>query len=154
MAQTRERREAWVKNATNPHFLSVGRGLPALQKSRASLSLLSHPAASTGRMHFFRAVRCLNTWSRALLVGFVLALGLNSVAHAAHQHDPASATTTLHSVACGYCVAFDHLASAPNQTALRLIADLEFFVLSFVDEPLPSVRARSSAQPRAPPVLI
>jgi hypothetical protein len=105
-------------------------------------------------MHFFRKVRLLSAWSRALLVGFVLAFGLNGIAHAAHQHDPASATTSLHSTACGYCLTFDNLAGTPAHTTVRASVDLDPFIAPVSDEPAPSVRIRPTAQPRAPPALI
>jgi hypothetical protein len=103
-------------------------------------------------MQFFHKVRILNTWSRALLVGFVLAFGLNGIAHAAHQHDPASATTSLHSTACGYCLSLDNLASTPVQPTLRATPHVDPFVAPVSDEPPASVRIRLTAQPRAPPI--
>lgn len=103
-------------------------------------------------MHFFRQVRMLNRWSRALLVGFALVFGLNSVAHAAHQHDPLSATTALHSNVCGSCVSFDHLTTIPTPAVIRLSNHVESFAVVFSDATPPAVRASSTAQPRAPPV--
>ena len=105
-------------------------------------------------MHFFRKVRKLNAWSRALLVGFVLAFGLNSIAHAAHWHEPASATTSLHTTACGYCVSFDNLAATPTHPTLHAVVHADVFVVPVFQAAVPALRPRSSAQPRAPPVLI
>jgi hypothetical protein len=105
-------------------------------------------------MHFFRKVRSLSAWSRALLVGFVLAFGLNSIAHAAHQHDPASTTTSLHTTACGYCVSFDNLAGTPTHGVVCASVDVPQFIAPVSDERAPSVRIRPTAQPRAPPALI
>jgi hypothetical protein len=105
-------------------------------------------------MYFFRSVRSLNTWSRALLVGFVLAFGLNSIAHAAHWHDPASATTSLHTTACGYCVSFDNLGSTPVHPALDAVVRTDVYIVSPFQAQPPLLRPHSSAQPRAPPVLI
>ena len=104
-------------------------------------------------MDFFRKVRMLNRWSRALLVGFALVFGLNSIAHAAHQHEPTtSATTSLHSTVCGFCVSFDHLSTTPTPAAIHFAVDVDTFALVFSDAPPPAVRARPTAQPRAPPV--
>jgi hypothetical protein len=103
-------------------------------------------------MNFFRKVRMLNRWSRALLVGFALVFGLNSIAHAAHQHESTSATTSLHSTVCGFCVSFDHLATTPTPAVIHFSADVESFAPVFGDAPTPAARARSTAQPRAPPV--
>jgi hypothetical protein len=105
-------------------------------------------------MHFFRKVRSLSAWSRALLVGFVLAFGLNAIAHAAHQHDQASATTSLHTTACGYCVSFDNLAGTPTHAVLHTSVDVPLFIAPVSDERAVSVRIRPTAQPRAPPVLV
>ena len=105
-------------------------------------------------MHFFRTVRNLNTWSRALLVGFVLAFGLNSIAHAAHWHEPASATTSLHTTACGYCVSFDNLASTPTHPTLHAVVRADVYLVALFQAPAPVLRTHSSAQPRAPPALI
>jgi hypothetical protein len=105
-------------------------------------------------MHFFRKVRRLDTWSRALLVGLVLAFGLNSIAHAAHWHEPASATTSLHTTACGYCVSFDSLASTPTNPTVHTVVRADIDTAAPLQAPPPVLRPRSSAQPRAPPILI
>lgn len=103
-------------------------------------------------MHFFHKVRMLNRWSRAVLVGFALVFGLNSIAHAAHQHEPTSATISLHSTVCGFCVSFDHLATTPTPAAIHLSAEVESFAVLVSDAAPPALRVRSTAQPRAPPV--
>jgi Protein of unknown function (DUF2946) len=103
-------------------------------------------------MRFFAQVRMLNRWSRALLVGFALVFGLNSIAHAAHQHEPTSATTSLHSTVCGFCVSFDHLSTAPTPPATHLSAEVDSFAVVVSDAAPLAVRARSTAQPRAPPL--
>jgi hypothetical protein len=104
-------------------------------------------------MDFFRKVRMLNRWSRALLVGFALVFGLNSIAHAAHQHEPTtSATTSLHSTVCGFCVSFDHLSTPPTPPLVHITVDVEAFSPVAGDLPKPAARARATAQPRAPPV--
>jgi hypothetical protein len=155
MAQRLGRREACGKNATNPHFFAVSRRVAALQKARESRSLGSRlDSPSPSRMHFFRKVRRLDTWSRALLVGFVLAFGLNSIAHAAHWHEPASATTSLHTTACGYCVGFDHLGATPAHPTLHAVVRAGVCAVPLPEAPALVFRPRSSAQPRAPPVLI
>jgi hypothetical protein len=103
------------------------------------------------RMAFFHRVRML-TWPRALLVGLVLAFALNGVAHAAHQHDDNSPTSSLHSTVCGYCVSFDHLTSTPTLVAPALAIDVELFAIPLSDRPAPTLRPRATAQPRAPPL--
>jgi Protein of unknown function (DUF2946) len=103
-------------------------------------------------MRFFDKVRMLNRWSRALLVGFALVFGLNSIAHGAHQHETTSATTSLHSTVCGFCVSFDHLTTPPTHAVVRLSAEVESFAVAVSDAAHLAVRARSTAQPRAPPV--
>ena len=92
------------------------------------------------------------TWPRALLVGLVLAFALNGVAHAAHQHDDGSATSSLHSTVCGYCVSFDHLTSVPTLAPVRLKAQIELFAIPISDRVAPALRPRTPAQPRAPPL--
>jgi hypothetical protein len=94
----------------------------------------------------------LGTWPRALLVGFVLAFSLNSVAHAAHQHDATSATSSLHSTVCGYCISFDHLAGTPASPSQHVVDDVELFALPVPVRPVLLFRPRASSQPRAPPL--
>lgn len=123
----------------------------ALQKANDSLSLF-RSFSSLDRMHPFHRVRQLSAWSRALLVGFILTFGLNGIVHAAHQHDPDSATTSLHSSACGYCVSFDSLATTPAQPELRVAPNLDSRVVLPAATPAPGIPFRSTAQPRAPPL--
>jgi len=103
-------------------------------------------------MSFFHQIRSMRTWPRALLVAIVLAFGLSVVAHAAHQHEPAKAGSSLHSVACGYCVSFGTLAATPDHTTYRASVDADHYDLPRVAFAAPSYRPRSSAQPRAPPL--
>jgi hypothetical protein len=103
-------------------------------------------------MQFFRKVQKLGTWPRALLVGFVLAFGLNSIAHAAHQHDPTAAASSLHSTVCAYCISFDHLASAPPSATQHVVDDVELFALPVAVQPVTHFRPRATSQPRAPPI--
>jgi hypothetical protein len=103
-------------------------------------------------MHFLHQVRTLRGWSRGLLVSLALAFGLASIAHAAHRHDPATTASALHSVACGYCVTFGGLATAPSHRLSNVAPRSESFdVVVAVASPT-SQRQRSPAQPRAPPL--
>jgi hypothetical protein len=103
-------------------------------------------------MQFFHKVRMLGTWPRALLVGFVLAFSLNSIAHAAHQHDATSATSSLHSTVCAYCISFDHLASTPAMGTQHVVDDIKLFALPIAVQPVLQFRPRATSQPRAPPI--
>jgi hypothetical protein len=104
-------------------------------------------------MRFLHQVRTLRGWSRALLVSLALAFGVASVAHAAHRHDLATTASTLHSVACGYCVTFGGLATAPSHRLPNLAPRIDAFDIA-VDIAAPaSRRQHSPAQPRAPPLL-
>jgi hypothetical protein len=94
----------------------------------------------------------LGTWPRALLVGFVLAFCLNSIAHAAHQHDDTSAASSLHSTVCGYCISFDHLATTPPTLTQHVVDDVELFALPVAVPPVLRFRPRATSQPRAPPI--
>jgi hypothetical protein len=114
-------------------------------------SLLTSAELSITRMRFFLNVRSLQGWSRALLVGLAVAFGLNAIAHAAHQHDPVTSTTTFHSSACGYCVTFGALATAPSQRLPMFAATLDSFDVAVDLSELVTRQPRSPAQPRAPP---
>ena len=121
----------------------------ALQRAAPSRSLRRIPPRLRC-MALFHRVRML-TWPRALLVGLLLAFALNGVAHAAHQHDDGSPTSSLHSTVCGYCVSFDHLTSTPTLGSALLTIRVESFAIPVSDRPAPAVRSRATAQPRAPP---
>ncbi len=143
-----------VKRTASKHDKSPflrERGDSALQKADDSLSLFNS-FSTLHRMHLFHRVRQLSAWSRALLVGFILAFGLNGIVHAAHQHDPDSAATSLHSTACGYCVSFDSLATTPAQPELRVALNLDSRIVLPAATPAPWISFRSIAQPRAPPI--
>jgi len=104
-------------------------------------------------MRFLHQVRTLRGWSRALLVGLALAFGVASIAHAAHRHDPATTASSLHSVACGYCITFGGLATAPSHRPPAIAPRIDAFDVA-VDIAAPAAsRQRSPAQPRAPPLL-
>lgn len=104
-------------------------------------------------MHFFHHVRSLSRWPRALLVGLVLTFGLNVIAHAAHQHEPASAASSLHSVACSYCVGLGSVATPPAHRAQLLLPLHERFEIAVFAAVPSAPRLHSPAQPRAPPTF-
>ena len=103
-------------------------------------------------MHLFRHARQPTAAIRLALAAMLLALGLNTFAHANHSHDDGpGAATVLHAKACGYCSTFGALADAPRAT----VATTWALVSSIVAAALVSQRFVSrraiSAQPRAPP---
>lgn len=104
-------------------------------------------------MSIFELARRPPTWLRAALVAVVLAFALDSVAHVVHRHDDAVQTTTLstHGPACGYCAAFAGLIDAPKHHYASLTAILVAGYVAPVAQIPVSVRARLTAQPRAPP---
>ena len=100
-------------------------------------------------MRSFRELRNPPTWLRALLVAFALGFAVNTVAHAGHAHDSASAVAQHAS--CNHCVHFGALADAP-----RYPHDAPAALLSF-RLPIPEGSLLDSrtiwlcAQPRGPP---
>jgi hypothetical protein len=105
-------------------------------------------------MRFFHRVRTLRHWPRALLVGLVLAFGLNAIAHAAHRHDPATPTNALHSIACGYCVSFGGHAAAPTHCLPALVEQIERCDAARAVAGPVTAWLHSPSQPRAPPTFL
>jgi hypothetical protein len=103
-------------------------------------------------MSIFDLARRPPTWLRVALVAVVLAFALDSVAHVVHRHDDSVKTSqSAHGPACGYCAAFDGLVDAPRHHYASLTAVLVTGYVAPVARIPVSLRARLSAQPRAPP---
>src|SRR5262245_20958399 len=103
-------------------------------------------------MRLFRLARRPAIAIRIALLGMLLALGLNTFAHASHSHDDlTAAAATLHAKACGYCSAFGALTDAPRTGAPALWKTLLSLVASPAVDHLVAVRIVTSTQPRAPP---
>src|SRR5688572_20446387 len=85
-------------------------------------------------MHLFKLSRHSTRAIRIALVAMLLALGLNSIAHASHRHDSTnSATSALHASACSYCATFGSLADAPHSPAVGSITGfLVLFAAAFL----------------------
>ncbi len=102
-------------------------------------------------MSVFELARKPPQWLRVALAALMLAFALNSIAHAAHTHEQGSASTVLHSTACGYCVTFGaadappvHAHALPTPSCVQIgIVDRD---AEFVSQRLACV-----AQARAPP---
>jgi hypothetical protein len=101
-------------------------------------------------MSAFLLARRPPRWLRAAVAGLLLAFALNSIAHLTHRHDaPASVT---HSLACGYCVAFDGLADMPRHGHPQPEAEQAGALIAPAVEVPYALRPRTSARPRAPPL--
>jgi hypothetical protein len=87
--------------------------------------------------------------TRSLIVVWILALVMGSLAHAGHDHEK---ELSQHQT-CEYCIGFAHIsggASAP--TLLTMHSLLDELPISFESFAYPQ-RIYSIAQPRAPPAL-
>ena len=98
----------------------------------------------------FHAFRRLSHSSRAALLALLLVFGLNGLAHVAHGHDAAPASST-DSALCGYCVSFGGLADAPHAARIIAAATPDEFCAFRASVPLRSFEHPASALPRAPP---
>jgi hypothetical protein len=104
-------------------------------------------------MQIFKAARRPTDWVRTALAALVLAFALNSVAHAAHTHDAASAAVAHH-VACGYCATFGAGLGGTPVHAIPAAATLAPRLLPVPQHAAPAQqRFANTAQARAPPVF-
>src|SRR5512138_40478 len=100
-------------------------------------------------MRLLRTIRNPPAWLRAALVVFALGFAINTVAHAGHAHDPASAFSQHSS--CGHCVQLGHLADAPRCT-IEVPVALHAYRLPLPESDIVVARASAlSAKPRGPP---
>jgi hypothetical protein len=101
-------------------------------------------------MRFLHHIRSMSRWPRALLVGLVLAFGLNTIAHAAHWHEPTTTASSLHG-ACSHCVGFGTLCAPPAPWATPLPSAIQDIARgAFSPSPF-KPRPHSPLQARAPP---
>jgi hypothetical protein len=89
---------------------------------------------------------------RAVLASLLLVFALNSIAHAAHRHEP-SQTTSSHAVVCGYCVTFSSAAALPSYSAELALTPALFVTLFLPSFPPLARRSQRTDQPRAPPLF-
>ncbi len=97
-------------------------------------------------MRLFDLARRPTRLIRLAILAWMLAFGVNALAHAAHSHSAASEIA-----ACGSCLTFAGIADAPRHS-LPVIAHAKHVAIA-----MPFVNAiidtapRTQAQPRAPP---
>lgn len=103
-------------------------------------------------MPVFQLARTPPQWLRVLLVGLLLGFALNSIAHAAHTHDPAKTVNVAHSTPCGYCATFGGLCSAPSYAHAPSAPALTQIEISDRQQLAIARHPSCFAQPRAPPI--
>lgn len=129
--------------------------------TQASAALTDHPAghslpspssrASLLPMPLFRVFRTPPQWLRAMLLVMALGFALNSIAHASHSHDVASAAAQH--LSCGYCVHLGALADGPKHAqGVAPLSSCERLEAQAHTAPR-SCAPELAAQPRAPPSL-
>src|SRR5437773_2000452 len=101
-------------------------------------------------MSIFDLARHPPRWLRALLAVLALALCLDVVALASHQHTD-GLTISSHSVPCDYCAAFHGAAAGPAQSTVHLTPPAAVAAPAFIALFQTASRPETSAQPRAPP---
>lgn len=81
--------------------------------------------------------------------GLLLGFALNTIAHAAHAHDPASVFSTH--VPCDHCLQFGHLADAPRNESEAPITLGTFQIILPASTVFGSQAVSLAARPRGPP---
>ena len=90
-------------------------------------------------------------WLRVALAGLMLAFALNSIAQVTHRHE-VTAAGQLHSALCGFCISFDHMTPTPADRPLTIVPAYGSEQPAAAPGIVVSRFARTSAQPRAPPI--
>lgn len=100
-------------------------------------------------MRLLRAIRNPPAWLRVALVAFVLGFALNTAAHAAHAHDPASVFSQHTS--CEHCVQFGHFADGPSYAHEAPFLSVSFRCALSDHDAGDAHTIWLSAKPRGPP---
>jgi hypothetical protein len=90
-----------------------------------------------------------NLWMRAALAVLLIGFVLNTVAHAAHGHDPASVYSQH--VPCDHCVQFGHLAGVPQFAHETPRSFAYCLIVAADDGVILSEPTWLTASPRGPP---